>query len=747
LRCFQRQYYRGFPQFVHKKQLPYFCLPIFGLSNRKINMSVIQSIRDKYARWAVVAIAISLLGFILMDAFSGRSSLGGDSSTTIGNINGKEIDYIDFERKVKAQEEQARTQGYDMGDAGRQQVIESVWNGEVTQTLMDEQFNELGMTVGKKEINDLLFGNNPPADLKQRFADQTTGQYNAMAAQQFINEIKKSGKPEDKAQLNEYLGSLEFNRKMEKYTALLTNSTYFPKWFLEKQNVDNSLIGRASYVAVPYTTISDSAVKVSDKEIEDYIQKHKKDFEQKEETRSINYVVFNAAPSTADSAVVQAQVADLKDDFLAATDAGSFVTQQGSTLPYADAYFGKSQIQVPFKDSIFALAKGQVFGPYNDGKNYALAKKIDEKNLPDSAKVRHILVQTFNPQSQQVMLSDTLGKKRIDSIALAIKNGASFDSLAARLSNDQGSAAKGGVYEYTAQGQWVKAFNDFAFEKPVGTRDVVKTEFGYHLIEILGQKGSQPYYKVAYLGKPILPSSETDHAASSAASQFAGESRDLKAYNANFDKNLKNKGLNKLIAADIRPGDYSIQGLGDARGLVKNVFDAKKGEVIQPEHVGDAYVVAAITEINKAGMQSVSKARGVVEPILRNQKKAEQIKKKIGKITTLEAASAALGQPVQAADSLRFNGQNAMLGFESKVIGAVFNTTNTGKVVPEAIEGQAGVYVLRVESINSTPIQNASIEEQRTMLQAQVKQNMMYRSPIEALKASADIKDNRSKFY
>lgn len=155
-------------------------------------MSVIQSIRDKYARWAVVAIAISLLGFILMDAFSGRSSLGGDSSSTIGNINGREIDYIDFERKVKAQEEQARSQGYDMGDADRQQVIESVWNGEVTQTLMDEQFNELGMTVGKKEINDLLFGNNPPADLKQRFADQTTGQYNAMAAQQFINEIKKA---------------------------------------------------------------------------------------------------------------------------------------------------------------------------------------------------------------------------------------------------------------------------------------------------------------------------------------------------------------------------------------------------------------------------------------------------------------------------------------------------------------------------------------------------------------------------
>ncbi len=67
-------------------------------------MSVIQSIRDKYARWAVVAIALALLGFILMDAFAGGNVFGGNS-TTIGKVNGKEIDYIDFEKKIKVQVE------------------------------------------------------------------------------------------------------------------------------------------------------------------------------------------------------------------------------------------------------------------------------------------------------------------------------------------------------------------------------------------------------------------------------------------------------------------------------------------------------------------------------------------------------------------------------------------------------------------------------------------------------------------
>src|SRR5687768_3371099 len=124
-------------------------------------MSVIQNIRDKYARWAVVAIALSLLGFILMDAFAGRGSIMGGNSTTLGVINGEKIDVQDFERKVKAQEEYAQQQGYAMGEEGRQQVIESVWNSEVEQAIMTDEFDNLGLNVGKKELNDFLFGPNP----------------------------------------------------------------------------------------------------------------------------------------------------------------------------------------------------------------------------------------------------------------------------------------------------------------------------------------------------------------------------------------------------------------------------------------------------------------------------------------------------------------------------------------------------------------------------------------------------------
>jgi peptidyl-prolyl cis-trans isomerase D len=715
-------------------------------------MSVIQKIRDKYARWAVVAIALSLLGFILMDAFAGRGSLFSGNNTTVGVINGEEIDVQDFERKVKAQEEMAQQQGYNMGDEGRQQIVQSVWNSEVEQALMADEFEKLGLTVSKKELNDYLFGANPPADLKQGFTDPNTGVYNPQAVQQYFTNLRKSGKPEEKAQMNQYLVSLEKQRMAEKYTALLTNSTYYAKWFVEKQNTDNSLIANISYVGVPYATISDSAVKVSDDEIKSYINDHKDEFKQEEETRSISYVLFNAAPSKADSVAIFNQLQSLKPEFQTTSDPGAFLTRNGSSLPYFEGYISKSQIQVVAKDSIFALSPGQVYGPYQDAGNYVLAKLVDVKNLPDSVKARHILLGTTNPQTGQPIMPDSIAQKRADSIAAAIRSGANFDSLEARYSTDQAAHKDKGVMTFSStdiQGEnFAKEFGQFIlFDGKPGDKKVVKTNFGYHYIEIMEHKNVAPHYKVAYLAKPIVASTETDNAASNAASMFSGDSRSLKAFNENYDKNLRSKGLNKLVATDIRPNDYAIPGVGNSRSLVKAIFNADAGDVLEPIRVGDNYLVAAVTNVEEAGLASVNRARSIVEPILRNKKKAEQIKKKLGAVSTLEAASRATGQPVQTVDSLYFSGRNQNLGYELKVVGAAFNPAVKGKVVQEALEGQAGVYVLKVNNTAAVPVPAASIEEQRRMLEMQARQGMMYRSPTQALRKSAEIKDYRSKFY
>jgi peptidyl-prolyl cis-trans isomerase D len=192
--------------------------------------------------------------------------------------------------------------------------------------------------------------------------------------------------------------------------------------------------------------------------------------------------------------------------------------------------------------------------------------------------------------------------------------------------------------------------------------------------------------------------------------------------------------------------DFFVTGInGSARELVKETFTADKGDVISPSQpINNTYVVAVVTDVQEAGVPSASAVRSLVEPVLRNRKKAELIRSQMGKVTDLTAVSAKFNQPVQPADSLRFGGGGA-LGYESRVLGAIFNPANKGKVAPEGIAGQAGVYAIRTDAVFTTAVENASIDQQRQMMEMQARQ--MFRSPVEILQKKADIKDYRSKFY
>lgn len=707
-------------------------------------MSVIQTIRDKGAKISVILIALSLVGFILMDAFTGRSNLFGGNSTTLGTVNGKKIDYIDFNKKYQAESDYRQQQGYPMDDRGRQQLNESVWNQEVTKILAQEEFNRLGIIIGKNEVNDILFGNNPPQDLKQRFTDPKTNQYDVEQAKQFMLQWKRSKNESDRQQLSSYIESLEMNRMMEKYASLLINSVNVPKWFVEKQNIENSQIAKISYVKVPYTTIADSTVKVTDADIADYISKHKEEFKQDQETRNIEYIVFDGRPSHNDSVAVIEKLQAQKEEFKNTNDIKTFLAKSGSSPSFYDSYITKGEIKQPNKDSILKTPVGEVVGPYPDANSYAIARMIGIKQWPDTVKVRHILIAT-NQQNQQGQLipvrADSTAKKLADSIQIAIKNGANFDTLCLKYSDD-GTKDKGGVYDNVTTGRMVPEFNDFIFDHKTGDKGVVKTDYGYHYIEVLLQKGSSPAYKIAYLTKSIEPSSATDDSVNNAASQFAGNSLDRKAFDDNFEKTLKAKGINKLLAMDIQPGDASVNQVLVSRALVKAIFAAKKGEVIKIP-VANNYVVATVTDINEAGTQSVTKARSLVESILLKRKKAQQIMQKIGKVSTLEAVSTAMNQPVQVADSLRMSG--GAFGFEPRVVGASFNPANNGKTVAEPIEGNEGVFAIKVDNISATPVANANIDDQRKQLIQALQQRQGY--PTQVLIKTATIKDNRSKFF
>lgn len=723
-------------------------------------MSIIQTIRDKGAKVSVVLIALALVGFILTDYFSGRGRGVFTGSNTVGKVNGRSIGFEDFNKRVEQMEANLKQQASMYGQNPDQavinsQAIEETWNQEINRVLLTGEIDKLGFQIGKKELGDILYGPNAPADLKRQFSDES-GNYNAALAKQNIDQMLKKGTKEQKENINNYINELEQIRRSEKYLSLLTNSINFPRWYVEKQNADNSQMATISMVRQTYASIPDSTIKITDKEIADYIAKRKDEFKQ-EESRSISYVTFSAAPSTADSAETRNSLLAKKEDFAAATDIEQFLMSEGASN-YYNGYISGKTIQVTAKDSIFRTPVGGIYGPYLDGNSYVLAKLEGVRTMPDTVKLRHILVATMQRDQQSGQMypvrDSATAKKLIDSIRTAINSGSNFDTVCAKLSDDPGSKDKGGVYESVYSGQMVAAFNDFIFLNPVGSKGIVKTEFGYHYIEVLSQKGSGAAYKVAYLPKEIIASQETDNKAQNDANMFAADSRDIKSFDDGFEKNWKPKGYVKGIATNIPRIGAEIRGVGYSRNFVRSIYAAKKGAVLQPERIDDNYVVAVVTEVIEKGTMSPAMARANVEPLLRNKKKAEMLKQKIGKPATLEAAAQVMGNAaIEPVDSLRMGAKNInpKLGYEPKVVGAAFNPANKGKVVAEPLDGAYGVYVIRVDNVGATPSDGAIVSDQRKLLADQVKQYINNQqspaNPVNALKKGAKIVDKRSDRY
>ncbi len=720
-------------------------------------MSIIQKIRDK-AAWLVFGlIAISLMGFLLMDAFVGKSRLfGGGNSDVVGTVDGENLEYAKFEGQVQLieQQQQQQMQGQPLNEMQQENIKEGVWNQFVEDATMGDLYKKLGLQVSDKELNDLLVGPNAIPDIKRSFTDPKTGIFDAQAAASAINQLRaiyKSNKKTDKGYdeakrfFEESIPQIIRARLKEKYLSLLASSVYVPKWMAEKSMSDMNQMASISYVLDPYSTISDSTIKVSDDEINDYLNKHKEQYKQ-EESRSIAYVAFNAAPTVGDSTALRNQLQNLKSDFSSASDVTAFLARNESESgDYDDSYIQKSKLQGIHKDSLIGLPKGSVYGPYLESGEYFLAKKIDEKSVPDSIKCRHILVKIADREKGQIR-DDSTAKKLIDSIANAVKNGADFNQLVLKYSDDDGSKNNKGEYSFSSASNLVKPFYETVFYEPVGTKKVVKAEsndyIGYHYIEVLSQKDFEPAYKIAYLTKKIVASSETDQNASGLANQFAGQSRTSKA----FDDNVKKQNLQKLLAPDITPTASSIVGLGTKRELVKWIFDDKTalGDVSEPFGVGNKYVVAMVTEINHEGTMNVAKARPIIEPILRNQKKADAIVKKLGNIASLDAAASATNQQIRKADSINFSSPYiANAGREPKVIGAAFDKQLSGKAVSAPITGNQGVFYIKVESVSAKP--NSADIEQVKLNQEQIQKQMVNYRAVEVLKKNASIKDNRGK--
>ena len=713
-------------------------------------MQIIQKIRDKGAAIVIAVIALSLIGFILMDANLGASRNGASSNSVLGEINGTAVDNNEYAAKIKQIEDQY---GGRISGSQLYQVRQSAWDQLVAEKILGAEFDKLGLVYSPKELTATILSEDAPPALKQAFSDPNTGVYDINKVQQWWQSAKKSKGDQRDAVIAQIVDPLKLQSLYQKYNSLIAAGGYYPTWMKEKDAADANTFSSISFVNIPYSVIADSTVKVSDEEIVAFMNKKKSLYKQ-DGGRMISYVAFSADPSAADTSKTLELVGNLKSAFASDSNPATFVSRNMSSRRFEDAYIPKAKLPAAQKDTFAKLAVNEVFGPYLDGQEFVLAKLVATKVLPDSIKCRHILIGTTDRQTGASILDSAVAHKRADSIAAAIAAGGSFDELEAKFSSDQAAHKDKGVMTFdiaTIQNRegFAPEFGDFLLNEKGETKKTVRTNFGWHYIEILEKKNPSTSYKMAYIAKEILASDETVNSASLKASKLSAEARDIKAFDAYVKKNnLENQKVDNPSL--VKENDYTLGGLPDARQLIKWAFEAKEGDVSEPFSIGEQYVVAAVKKITPKGIPDAATGRPMVEPLVRNQKKAEQIKTKLGASPTLEAAAAAYSVQVQAAgadSSITFTSQLINgVGAEPKVIGAAFNKANQTKA-SEPIAANMGVFLVKVNALGTkpagTPEEQAKTLQSRTRTLAQQISSQFY----ESLRNMADIKDERSKIY
>ena len=676
------------------------------------------------------------MAFVVQDLFTkGFKSL----SKEVGSINGKDISFEEFRIKVANTEKNSQGQGQNMTSM---QASTQVWNQEVNIALLNEQFEKLGIRVGEKHLlevfkNDQRFSQNP----------------------MFLNDAKKF----DLNKFKEYFKSLpdgikalkdeeknaDLNAKYLIYNSLVkgamftTNAEGKFKYESETNKVN------FDFVMVPFSSIKDSDVKITDEEILTYIKTKEKKYKS-EESRELDYVLIADKPSAQDEAEVKAKVnalltahvestngkIDTIPAFKSATNIADYVNAN-SDIPFDSTYTAKQDLPAGNNEQLFNLPVGDVYGPYMYKNYYCLSKALGRK-AGAKVKASHILISwegTQVPNKKEKRTKEQAKAKAEGLLAQAQANPGMFMMLAMSNSDDS-SANQGGDLGYFGPNQMVKPFNDFVFNNPIGKIGLVETEFGYHIIQVTDK---QDAIKLATIARKIEPSEATNDKTYTEATKF-----EMDAANKDFAALVKEMKLTSNPAVRIKAVDENFGSINNQRQIVKWAFDSstKIGDVKRFEIVNVGHVIAKVKSKAEKGLMTADEARPQVENILKNKKKAEKITAKM-KGTSLDAIAAFNKVAIMNAVDLTIESPNVPgAGFEPKVVGLAFSS-KVGQI-SKPIEGNSGVFVISTKAVTKAP----AIQKYDDYINKIKPQVANYSGRVlPALKNDADIKDNRADFY
>jgi peptidyl-prolyl cis-trans isomerase D len=698
-------------------------------------MAILSKIRNR-SGLLLILIGFALLAFVVQDLFSnGFKSI----STDVGSVNGKDISFEEFRIKVANVEKNGQN-GQPMSSM---QASNQVWNQEVSVALLTAEFEKLGLRVGEKHIVE-VFKADPNIGQNQMFMN-AAGKFD-------VNKFKDYFKsnPEGIKILKEREKDAELNAKYQIYNSLVKGAMYTTeaegkfKYEAEMNKVT------FDFVAVPYSSIKDSDVKITDEEILAYMKTKEKKFKS-EGSRELDYVLIEEKPSAEDEAEVKNKINSLmtshvefndgKNDtipsFQSAPNVAEFVNQN-SDIPYDSTYIAKQDLPAEHAEQLFGLATGQVYGPYMFGNYYCISKALGRK-VGAKSKASHILISwegTQVPNKKEKRTKEQAKAKAEGLLAQAIANPSMFMILAMSNSDDS-SAQQGGDLGYFGPGQMVKPFNDFVFNNPVGKIGLVETEFGYHIINVTDK---QDAIRLATIAEKIEPSEATNDKIYTQATKFEMDATAGK----DFAALTKEGKLTANPSVRVKAIDESFGAISNQRQIVKWAFaeDTNIGDVKRFEVVNMGHVIVKLKKVNEKGLMAVEEAKPQVEGLLKNKKKAEMIKAKMTGSSLAAIAASNKAAVVNAVDLTLESPAVPGAGFEPKVVGSAF-TSKAGQI-SKPIDGNAGVYVLVTKTVTKAPAL-PKYTDYVNKLKPQATGNAG--RFMQALKNDADIQDNRADFY
>lgn len=663
-------------------------------------MATLQKIRSK-GPLLVIVIGLALFAFIAGDAWKVLQPHQGKQD--VGEVNGEVLSAQDYQKMVDELSEVIKlTNGLNsLTEDQLNNVKDQVWQSYVNNKLIAEQAEKLGLKVTDAEIQSIIDQGTHPLLMQTPFRNPQTGMFDKDMLKKFLVDYANLNASQMPAQYVEYYQKMgafwQFVEKTlaqstlaEKYQNLVTKSLISNP--VAAEDAFNSRTEQSDLLlaGVPYSSINDSTVQVSDSEIKDRYNEKKEQFKQLVETRDIRYIDVKVVPSDADRKAVEKEVTEYSNQLASTTaDFGTFVRSTGSSVNYSDVPVSKSVFPADVASRLDSTNVNEVYGPYYNqtDDSFNAFKLLAKVSSPDSIQFRQIQVYADTEEKTKTLA---------DSIYNALKGGADFAAVAK-------------IYGQTGEATWVNAqswegseldadnskFINTLLNQPVNELANLNMGQANLILQVMNKKSMQTKYKVAVVKREVEFSKETYNAAYNKFSQFVAQNTTIDS----MVKNAEESGYTLMPRTDLSSAEHYVGGVRSTREALKWIFAAKPGEVSPLYECGenDHLMVVALDKIHEAGYRDINSVAEMLRAEIRRDKKAEKIMEEMKKYNSIAQVKGMKDAVSDSVKHVKFSAPAYISVTRSSepVIGAVAAKTAANKV-SAPIKGNGGVYMIQV---------------------------------------------------